>query len=118
MTTVNKNNFLAKKKRVENGVSELFNSWALAHINKEEFLENLEWVCQDSLDENGNLTRAMVLMADHFGEPDENGIEEMYGKIIKVDRSSGNDPRFWKVWGTKDTPVHNLEAHLSCRDRI
>lgn len=41
-------NFSTKKQLVENGKSEVFNNWhKMFGIGKDEFLENLKWVCED-----------------------------------------------------------------------
>lgn len=45
-----KNNYDIKKKLVLEGNSRIFNDWAeQSTITAEEFLENLEWVCDDPM---------------------------------------------------------------------
>ncbi len=46
------NGFNYKKNLVLNNESKVFKNWEeYGLISKEEFLENLEWVCNDELDE-------------------------------------------------------------------
>lgn len=48
-------NFSTKKQLVENGKSEVFNNWhKMFGIGKDEFIENLKWVCEDP--KNGKST--------------------------------------------------------------
>lgn len=56
------NNIDIKVKLVESGKSKVFAKWQeLGLITKEEFIENLKWVCEDPLDEKGRLTREIAL---------------------------------------------------------
>lgn len=56
-----KNHFDAKEKIVESGGSTVFDNWNETFgITKEEFLENLAWVCQDD-----GLTKEIAIEANH-----------------------------------------------------
>ncbi len=61
------NNFEIKKKIVLAGDSRIFNDWA-AHstITMGEFISALQWLCEDTLNENGKLTREIALAPDHI----------------------------------------------------
>lgn len=61
-----KSNFNIKKKIVENGNSRIFKEWCmvLPTLTKEEFLENLRWVCDDPTTDGkrtGKVTRDIGL---------------------------------------------------------
>lgn len=59
------NNFEIKKKIVLTGASKVFKNWSEhSTITKEDFLEALEWVCADELNENGKMTREIGLTPD------------------------------------------------------
>lgn len=65
-------NLNAKKELVENGKSQVFNNWnKLFGINKDEFIKNLEWVCNDPQNgksattfKNDALTREIAIEAN------------------------------------------------------
>ena len=55
-----KNYFEVKKNLVLTGNSRIFNNWAEhSSITADDFIVALEWVCDDPLDANGMLTRAV-----------------------------------------------------------
>lgn len=95
------NNIDIKVKLVESGKSKVFAKWQeLGLITKEEFIENLKWVCEDPLDEKGKLTREIALkispdMEEKIFSDMSNGKfggkydpENLKGKIIKLRRST------------------------------
>lgn len=54
------NNFEIKAKLVEEGKSKIFDNWARnAGITKEDFLRELEWLCEDPCDDKGLMTREL-----------------------------------------------------------
>lgn len=65
-------NFSTKKQLVENGKSKVFNNWhKMFGISKDEFLENLEWVCNDPQNgksavsnKHNGLTREIAIKAN------------------------------------------------------
>ncbi|WP_462333624.1 hypothetical protein [Limosilactobacillus oris] len=67
------NKFDTKKKIVENGGSKIFNNWNEKFgISKDEFIENLKWVCEDPANghstvtnKNDGLTREIAIDANH-----------------------------------------------------
>jgi hypothetical protein len=59
------NNFEIKKKIIESGDSKVLKEWQKhSAITQEQFLEAVEWVCGDPLDEKGHLTREIGLEPD------------------------------------------------------
>lgn len=95
------NNFDIKVKLVESGKSEIFSKWQeLGLITKEEFIENLKWVCEDPLDEKGKLTREIALeisndMQEKIFSDMSNGKfggkydpENLKGKIVRLRRAT------------------------------
>lgn len=61
------NNFEIKKKIVLSGNSEIFKNWSEhSNITKEDFIEALEWLCNDPLDESGRMTREIGLTPDRI----------------------------------------------------
>lgn len=95
------NNIDIKIKLVESGKSEVFAKWQeLGLITKEEFIDNLKWVCEDPLDEKGKLTREIALeisrdMEEKIFSDMSNGKfggkydpENLKGKIVKLRRST------------------------------
>lgn len=56
------NAFLAKSKCIFSGKSDIFKNWSEnSSITVDDFIENLEWVCDDTLDEKGRMTREVAL---------------------------------------------------------
>ena len=56
------NNFEIKKRIVLSGNSRIFNDWSEhSSITMEEFIEALEWVCNDPLNGQGKMTREIGL---------------------------------------------------------
>lgn len=95
------NNIDIKIKLVELNKSKVFAKWQeLGMITKEEFIENLKWVCEDPLDEKGKLTREIALeisndMQEKIFSDMSNGKfggkydpENLKGKIVKLRRKT------------------------------
>ena len=95
------NNIDVKIKLVELGKSEVFAKWQeLGLITKEEFIENLKWVCEDPFDEKGKLTREIALeisndMQEKIFSDMSNGKfggkydpENLKGKIVRLRRAT------------------------------
>ena len=95
------NNIDIKVKLVESGKSKVFAKWQeLGLITKEEFIENLKWVCEDPLDEKGKLTREIALeisndMQEKIFSDMSNGKfggkydpENLKGKIVRLRRAT------------------------------
>jgi hypothetical protein len=78
------NHFDIKKKIIESDGSEVLKEWQkLSNISKEDFIEAIEWVCQDTFDECGRTTRKIGLEPDRIvklkvAHDDENGITAFY----------------------------------------
>lgn len=54
------NNFEIKKKIVEKGDSRTFQNWhTYQGISQEEFINELEWLCKDPLNDRNQLTREL-----------------------------------------------------------
>ena len=71
-----KNSFLAKKKIVLEDKSVVFKAWAEhSTVTKEEFIKSLEWLCDDTLDERGRMTREIGLTPNGIVK-----LQRIYGK--------------------------------------
>lgn len=61
------NNFEIKKRIIESGESSVLKEWQrYSSISKEDFLEAVEWVCQDPFDARGRITRKIGLEQDRI----------------------------------------------------
>ena len=59
------NNFEVKKRIVESGNSEVFNNWhEWTGVSMESFVEALEWLCSDPLNEDGKALRGIACEPD------------------------------------------------------
>lgn len=121
-----RNHFETKKKIVLEGRSEVFKNWKeyIPDLTEEAFIEGLEWVCDDQLDEKGRLTREFAANAD--------------GSIVKLRRVHDNlgmcsfrteDGRLWSgtsirvdcdpLWAEKDGKRSiQFNVGINAEDRI
>ncbi|WP_242363769.1 hypothetical protein [Limosilactobacillus antri] len=136
-------NFDSKKKIVENGSSEIFNNWNEKFgISKDEFIENLKWVCEDPANgrstvttKNDGLTREIAIDANHdarvraenmsmsdearkmFGQPyDESKCEAHIVKLRRVVNDFGHTEYYRIDNGKLFESVHFIA--IGARDRV
>ncbi len=101
MLKTKKFNLNHKKNQINTNNSEIFNNWRkFGLITKNEFIENLEWVCNDPLDDKERLTREIALvitpdMENYLKSQKKDGAEKfampyksdnLKGKILKLNR--------------------------------
>lgn len=99
------------KQHVLSGNSKVFDEWQKrGNISAEEFLEAVEWVCEDPLDDHGYMTREIGLeptldaMTKYFIETG-GGLEKfaaksqwnpdnLKGRIVKLERVNGYEREY------------------------
>lgn len=122
-----RNAFLAKKKTVLSGKSKIFKNWA-AHstITEKDFIEALDWLCDDALDEKGRMTREIGLTPTGIVKLhriyDDLGFcslflgeERWTGAYFKTPCTTEKE-RLFSMDGENIEAKYNIS--LSCRDRV
>lgn len=86
------NNFETKAKIVASGNSRIFKAWqeALPNLTKEMFLKELDWLCNDPLDELGKLTREIGLTSYGIVR-----LERHYNRGSQLTTIRYQDGRLW-----------------------
>lgn len=98
-------NFETKKMIVEKGDSKIFNNWnEFCGVSKEDFLRELEWLCEDPLTESGKLTRELGCLAD--------------GTLVRLFRAYDNGGCFSGFYFKNTGRIWYGKAGLSARDRV
>lgn len=121
------NDFESKKKIVLSGNSKIFKNWsAHSSITKEDFLDALEWVCNDPLNEKNKTTRAIGLtpsgviklsrVYDRFGYPYllKDG-KSWIGEYFKREPLTEHEKNFC-LEDNLLTELHKIS--ISCYDRV
>lgn len=114
------NSFEIKKKIVLAGDSRIFKDWsAHSSIAVEDFLDALQWVCADPLDENGKLTREIALSPDRIVKlrrvNDGLGMTALY----EYPRDNGGDGELGSLWSGEKFPDGFIrKISLSVKDRV
>lgn len=129
-----KHNFDVKKKLVLNGQSRIFNNWSEhSTITTEEFLENLEWVCDDPMQKvelkDGHTIERMTreIGLTPTGIVRLQRVNDAHGDFVGFYRQDG---RLWggeiferpcteaeePFYGNTTEELHKIS--ISCRDRI
>ncbi|MHA2719558.1 hypothetical protein [Streptococcus agalactiae] len=119
------NNFEIKKKIVEEGNSELFELWQKAGLlTKEEFLDLLEWVCDDPMPE-GRLTREVGLFRTGYIDYNGERVFSPQGKpyALKMERrhlAGDLDKIFFIEHGDTSLAKKRLFTNIrfNARDRV
>lgn len=122
-------NFEIKEKIVKQGGSEIFKNWhEVFGISEEDFIEGLRWLCDDSLDEKGRLTRELGVHIEKGLVKLKRFQEGTRFEQITVFREYDEETKMWRVWGgsgsrIEDTPLGRIPVPLgkisiSARDRI
>lgn len=116
---MNKNNFEIKKKIVLAGGSKIFKNWSEhSTITMDDFLEALEWVCEDEFDEKNRRIRWIGLEPDRIVKLKaiygEDGFSS-YAKIEDLEIGGWYIPR-WEGKFFEDGFLHIIM--LSARDRV
>lgn len=115
-----KNFFEVKKKLVLAGNSRIFKDWA-AHstITMNEFITALEWVCEDALDENGNLTREIALAPDRIVKLRRSNDRFGMTAFYEYPRDNGGDGNLGSLWNGEKFPDGFIrKISVSAKDRI
>ena len=114
------NNFEIKKKIVLAGDSRIFKDWA-AHstITVDDFVTALEWVCEDSLGENGKLTREIALAPDRIVKLRRSNDSFGMTAFYEYPSDNGGDGALGSLWSGERFPdgfIHKVT--LSAKDRV
>lgn len=135
--------FTLKKQLVENGKSQVFNNWnKLFGISKDEFIKNLEWLCNDPQNgksattfKNDALTREIAIEANNeamkraeFMAMDEKA-RKMFGENFDESKCEAHIVKLTRKFNKLDaTEYYNIETGkqfsttnfiaISARDRI
>lgn len=107
-------NFETKKKIVEAGNSKIFENWkTYANIRKEDFLQELEWLCADPCD--GSTGGAVGQLTRELGCDPKRG-------LVRLVRHHDNCIGFRNVsfWENGDKKMWNKQgcASISAHDRV
>ncbi|MDO4432002.1 MAG: hypothetical protein Q4B80_01670 [Aerococcaceae bacterium] len=124
------NNFETKKKIVLSGNSKLFKQWEkFGKVTQEEFLEALEWVCADPLDEAGLMTREVGLVGIGYIDYDGEIKFNTSPQIVKMKRNyqfinlylanSQKEFAYFTVYGERGfTKKIHPSMRFNCLDRV
>ena len=118
----NSNNFEIKKKIVLAGDSKIFNNWKEhSSITIEDFLEALEWVCNDPFDNRNRRTRYIGLEPTRIVKikafyKDNKFTGDSFVTYIDIDTISDPLHSAWEGKIFKDGFVHKIM--LSARDKV
>lgn len=121
------NNFEAKKAIVLAGNSKIYKNWSEhSNITKEDFIEALEWLCADPLNEYGLMTREIGLTPNgivRLGRAYSKGLlcafylnGELWGGATFTRPCLTDTDRKWSEDGKTIKEHHQIS--LSCRDRV
>lgn len=115
------NNFFeTKKKIVLAGDSRIFNDWA-AHstITTDEFISALKWLCEDSMDENGKLTREIALAPDRIVKLRRSNDRFGMTAFYEFPSDNGGTGTLGSLWGGEKFPDGFIrKISISAKDRV
>lgn len=119
------NNYELKAERVKSGNSKVFTNWkAHSTISEADFLDALKWVCDDPLNEKGDLTREIGLTPEGIVK-----LTRVYGKeklcsfyindklwngAVFEREPTEKEKKFYGNGSIKE--IHHIS--LSCRDNV
>ena len=123
------NNFEIKKKIVRQGGSEVFKTWHETFgVSEVDFIEGLRWLCEDTLDEKGRLTRELGVHVEKGLVKLRRFQEGTRFEPLTVIREYDEKQKAWRVWGgsgsrLEDTPLGKIKVplgkiSLSSKDKV